>query len=88
MPCTINDEKVRDGKVIEQLVEQVLENKNIKIKSVLTDDREYGDVRILNIFKRKGLGLQSRLERIPLFHSKTIRYEIEKLDFKQKICLN
>jgi hypothetical protein len=26
-------------------------------------------MRILNIFKRKGLGLQSRLERIPSFRS-------------------
>ena len=33
------DEKVYDGKVMVQLVvEQVLENKNIKIKSVLADD--------------------------------------------------
>ena len=33
----ITDEKVHNGKVMEQLVEQVLENKNIKIKSVLSD---------------------------------------------------
>ena len=36
------DEKVYDGKVMVQLVvEQVLENKNIKIKSVLADDGAY-----------------------------------------------
>jgi IS5 family transposase len=33
----VTDEKLHDGKVMEQLVEQVLENKNIKIKSVLAD---------------------------------------------------
>ncbi len=33
----VTDEKVYDGKVMEQLVEQVLENKNIKIESVLAD---------------------------------------------------
>jgi Transposase DDE domain len=33
----VTDEKVHDGKVMKQLVEQVLENKNIKIKSVLAD---------------------------------------------------
>ena len=37
----VTDEKVYDGKVMKQLVEQVLENKNIKIKSVvLADDGE------------------------------------------------
>ncbi len=35
----VTDEKVHDdGKVMEQLIEQVLENKNIKIKSVLAND--------------------------------------------------
>ncbi len=33
----VTDEKLHDGKIMEQLVEQVLENKNIKIKSVLAD---------------------------------------------------
>ena len=33
----VTDEKVYDGKVMEQLVKQVLENKNIKIKSALGD---------------------------------------------------
>jgi DDE family transposase len=33
----VTDEKVYDEKVMVQLVEQVLENKNIKIKSVLAD---------------------------------------------------
>jgi hypothetical protein len=33
----VTDEKVYDGNVMEQLVKQVLENKNIKIKSALGD---------------------------------------------------
>jgi hypothetical protein len=51
------DEKVYDGKVMVQLVvEQVLENKNIKIKSQfwLTMEGAYMKViRISNTFKRK-----------------------------------
>ena len=52
----VTDEKVHDGKVMEQLVEQVLENKNIKIMSVLADDDAYMIVmRNPDIFcKRKG----------------------------------
>lgn len=37
----VTDEKVHDGKVMEQLIEQILENKNIKINSVLADDGVY-----------------------------------------------
>ncbi len=34
----VTDEKVYDGKVMEQLVKHVLENKDVKVKSVLVDD--------------------------------------------------
>ncbi len=50
--------KVHDRKVMEQSVEQVLENKDIQIESVLADDGAYMIIllRISNIFcKIKGL---------------------------------
>ena len=54
----ITDEKVHDRKVMEQSVEQVFENKDIQIESVLADDGAYMIIllRISNIFcKIKGL---------------------------------
>ena len=56
----VTDEKVHDGKVMKQLIEQVLNNNhNIKIKSFLGDGA-YDNMRISNIFKRKGFGLSSK----------------------------
>ena len=57
----VTDEKVHDGKVMKQLIEQVLNNNhNIKIKSFLGDAGAYDNMRISNIFKRKGFGLSSK----------------------------
>ena len=45
----VTDEKVHDGKVIKQLIEQVLNNNhNIKIKSFLSDAGAYDNMRISN----------------------------------------
>ena len=52
----VTDEKVHDGKVMKQLIEQVLNNNHdIKIKSFIGDAGAYDNMRISNIFKRKGL---------------------------------
>ena len=57
----VTDEKVHDGKVMKQLIEQVLNNNhNIKIKSFIGDAGAYDNMRISNIFKRKGFGLSSK----------------------------
>ena len=57
----VTDEKVHDGKVMKQLIEQVLNNNhNIKIKSFIGDAGAYDNMRISNIFKRKGLKLSSK----------------------------
>ena len=82
----VTDEKVYDGKVMVQLVEKVLENKNIKIKSVLADGGHMKVIRISNTFKRKRFHQVSKLERIPSSHAKTICSEIEKLVLRLKIC--
>ncbi len=45
----VTDEKVHDGKVMKQLIEQVLNNNhNLKIKSFLGDEA-YDNMRISNI---------------------------------------
>ncbi len=49
----VTDEKLHDGKIMEQLVEQVLENKNIKIKSVLADDGAYDSNRNFKYLQKK-----------------------------------
>jgi hypothetical protein len=57
----VTDEKVHDGKVMKNLVEQVLNNNHaIKIKSFLGDAEAYDNMRISNIFKRKEFGLSSK----------------------------
>ena len=57
----VTDEKVHDGKVMKQLIEQVLNNNhNIKIKSFIGDAEPTIAMRISNIFKRKGFGLSSK----------------------------
>ena len=46
----VTDEKVHDGKVMKQLIEQVLNNNhNIKIKSFIGDAGAYDNMRISNI---------------------------------------
>ncbi|MBA3750731.1 MAG: IS5 family transposase [Nitrosopumilus sp.] len=57
----VTDEKVHDGKVMEQLVEQVLENKNIKIKSVLADGAYDSNKNFKYLQKKKiGPGIKVR----------------------------
>ena len=46
----VTDEKVHDGKVMKQLIEQVLNNNhNIRIKSFIGDAGAYDNMRISNI---------------------------------------
>ena len=71
---------------MEQLVKQVLENKNSKIQSAFLGDGSYdSNMRISNIYKIKRLNLQSRLERT-LYHlfQKQQKIKNNKSDFKQK----
>ena len=52
----VTDEKVHDGKVIKQMIEQILNNNhNIKIKSFLGDGAYYSN-ESFKYFKRKGFG--------------------------------
>src|SRR5689334_6737592 len=70
------DEKVYDGKVMVQLVvEQVLENKNIKIKSVLVDGGGiYENNKNFKYLQKKKIlpGIKVRKNSLP-YHPKTIR---------------
>jgi Transposase DDE domain len=77
----VTDEKVHDGKVMEQLVEQVLENNyDAQIKSLLGDGAYDSNENFKYLQKKKiRPGKVSRLERILSDHSKTISSEIEKL---------
>ncbi len=70
----VTDEKVHDGKVMEQLVEQVLENKNIKIKSVLADGAYDSNKNFKYLQKKKiGLGIKVRKNSIILRKNNKLR---------------
>ena len=49
----VTDEKLHDEKIMEQSVEQVFENKNIKIKSILADDGAYDSHRNFKYLQKK-----------------------------------
>ncbi len=77
----VTDEKVHDGKVMKQLIEQVLNNNhNIKIKSFIGDAGAYDNMRISNIFKEKRIRPIIKVKRNSIISSTRItRYGIEKL---------
>ena len=80
----VTDEKLHDGKVMEQLVEQVLENKNIKIKSVLADSA-YDSNRNFKYLQKKKIqpGIKVKKNSIISCKNNKIRNK-EKLVLKSK----
>ena len=77
----VTDEKVHDGKVMKQLIEQVLNNNhNIKIKSFIGDAGAYDNMRISNILNDKRIRPIIKVKRNSIISTTRItRYGIEKL---------
>ena len=85
----VTDEKVHDGKVMKQLIEQVLNNNhNIKIKSFIGDGA-YDSNENFKYLQKKRIRPIIKVKRNSIISSTRItRYGIKKLDFKQRIITN
>ena len=85
----VTDEKVHDGKVMKQLIEQILNNnRNVKIKYFIGDGA-YDSNENFKYLQKKRIWSIIKVKRNSIISSTRItRYAIEKLDFKQRIITN
>ncbi len=86
----VTDEKVHDGKVMKQLIEQVLNNNhNIKMKSFIGDGAYDSNENFKYLTEKRIRPIIIKVKRNSIISSTRItRYGIEKLDIKQRIITN
>ena len=83
----VTDEKVHDGKVMKQLIEQVLNNnhRNIQMKSFIGDVGAYDSNENFKYLQKKRIRPIIKVKRNSIISSPRItKYVIEKLNFQMK----
>ncbi len=86
----VTDEKVHDGKVMKQLIEQVLNNNHdIRIKSFIGDTEPMIAYENFKYLKEKRIQPIIKVKRNSIISSTRItRYGIKKCNYKQRIIIN